>query len=117
LFFRCDPSDMAVFLKGESITISVDASDSDGTDSEIRLFINNTGATNESGFTAIGSGWRSPSETSGATWYIYRVAFIWSSTETFTTTATTRNIQYNTDGISRWSEQKNSGMSVRCLMD
>ena len=77
----------------------------------------NSGATNESGFTAIGSGWRSKAETNNQTWYKKRVAFFWTSTEEYSAEAWVRYIHFNKIGLSRYSDLKNSGMSVRCVKD
>jgi len=78
----------------------------------------NSGATNETGFTAIGSGWRAE-ETSNATWFLKKTAFYWTTTygSDPSTNARGRYIHHNTKGLSRWSDLMDSGMSVRCVKD
>lgn len=76
----------------------------------------NTGATNESGFTALGAGRRINSGTFDAINIVNRT---WSSTEvsTLTSFAWLRNTGYNSADVIRLGEQKGSGFPVRCLLD
>ena len=73
----------------------------------------NTGATNESGFSALPGGYR----LSGSFFNIRGYAFFWSATEVATSSAWNR-LLYNIDGgLSRSSGIKSVGSSVRCLKD
>jgi uncharacterized protein (TIGR02145 family) len=72
----------------------------------------NTGATNESGFTALPGGTRYNNGTFGiigynGTW--------WSSTESGTSTAWSRKLYYDYSYVGRYGSLKGSGYSVRCL--
>ena len=74
----------------------------------------NTGATNESGFTALPGGYR----------YFYGFfsigyhAFFWSSTEYYSNYAWNRYLYYYHSGIHRSSfYYKQDGFSVRCVRD
>lgn len=74
----------------------------------------NTGATNESGFTALPGGYRTNYGTFSnigisGTW--------WSSTEDSTSHAWYRYLGYNTSYVFRLSTYKGGGISVRCLRD
>ncbi|MEI7498899.1 MAG: FISUMP domain-containing protein [Bacteroidota bacterium] len=74
----------------------------------------NTGATNESGFTAVPAGCRcyyGPFNTIGysGTW--------WSSSEGSTSDAWLRHLSYNSSGVGRNYDTKTLGFSVRCLRD
>ena len=72
----------------------------------------NSGATNESGFTALPGGYRG---------YVYNnmgnYSFFWSSTESSNADAWTRFLYYNYSGISRNYYDKTGGCSVRCIRD
>ncbi|MFN8207732.1 MAG: fibrobacter succinogenes major paralogous domain-containing protein [Bacteroidales bacterium] len=77
---------------------------------------NNTGATNESGFTAISSGYRyymgiyaDKASCDCANW--------WSSTEVFPNGALIWEVYSGSTGVIRWSGLKESGFSVRCIRD
>ena len=74
----------------------------------------NTGATNESGFTALPGGYRSLNGT-------FRVLGItgywWSSTEYSTSYAWYRYLDYNHSDVFRRYYNKENGFSVRCLRD
>ena len=77
----------------------------------------NTGATNESGFTALPGGYRSY-------YYDYfdeigRYGCWWSSTQYSTNNAWYRNLLSNISDFNRYCGQptKESGYSVRCLRD
>ena len=76
----------------------------------------NTGATNESGFTALPGGYRESLnlgffENSGNRGYW------WTATQNFTTSAWGRYVNYDNSNIFRHSHGKASGISVRCLKD
>jgi uncharacterized protein (TIGR02145 family) len=78
-------------------------------------FSPNTGATNESGFTALPGGYR----------YTDNGAFKqkgydgdwWSTTAVDTTYAWFRNIYYNYPSSGRYYYKKQNGFSIRCVMD
>jgi len=74
----------------------------------------NTGATNESGFTALPGGYRS---LNGKFYYIGLVGGWWSSTEYGTADAWGRALDYNSSNVSRDYYNKEDGFSVRCLRD
>jgi uncharacterized protein (TIGR02145 family) len=70
----------------------------------------NVGATNSSGFTARGSGWRP------GTWQeLYKYAFFWSSTEYDSLFAYTRELRYDKATIRQYHWAKRWGLSVRCI--
>jgi len=73
----------------------------------------NTGATNESGFTALPGGFRRPD---GAYVQIGSVCFFWSSTENDTNTAWDRSLGSDNSGTGGWlPSNKAMGWSVRCI--
>jgi len=75
----------------------------------------NAGATNESGFTAVAGGSRSNSSVS---YYISIISGFWSSTEDNTINAFYCRMQYGESwATSRWSVEKVTGYSVRCIKD
>jgi len=74
----------------------------------------NTGATNETGFTALASGYRSNYGTFG---YIGYYSVWWTSTESSATNAWVRLVSYNYDNVGRNNYRKALGHSVRCLRD
>lgn len=74
----------------------------------------NTGATNESGFTAIPAGYR---DYYGYFNNIKRTGFWWSATESSSTEAWFRDMQNTYANTDRSSSSKKSGFSVRCLKD
>jgi len=74
----------------------------------------NTGATNESGFTAIPGGYRN---SSGVFSSIGNYAYFWSSTPTSTTYAYDRRLNYNNTLISHSIVTNENGFSVRCVKD
>ncbi len=74
----------------------------------------NAGATNESGFTALPGGYRYSDGSFGAMG-IY--AFLWSSTEFDSGTAWGRGLHSNGSDVSRTSDDKLYGFSVRCVRD
>jgi len=74
----------------------------------------NTGATNESGFTALPGGYR------GSNGYYHLMgnyAFFWSSTEYNDHDAWYRNLTYHLSEVSRSNPNKHYGFSVRCVRD
>jgi uncharacterized protein (TIGR02145 family) len=74
----------------------------------------NTGATNESGFTALPGGIR------GTYGYFYRMhqsTTFWSSTSDDHLWSWYRTLNYNTSGIGRSSSWKVNGHSIRCVKD
>lgn len=80
----------------------------------------NTGATNESGFTALPGGMR---HMNGGYFYIENFSFFWSSSEIDSSSnAWGRWLAYNRqdiyrDGMSNRDLNKNNGYSIRCLED
>jgi len=74
----------------------------------------NTGATNESNWSAFPGGYRS---TSGSFDDIGDFGNFWSSTEYSTTTAWYRYLYYNVADVNRDYSPKGYGFSVRCLRD
>jgi uncharacterized protein (TIGR02145 family) len=69
--------------------------------------------TNESGFSAIAGGLRDWDEASF--YWLGYYSHWWTSTEGGDGTAWDRDVSYNTTGIFRFPNNKNYGMSVRCL--
>jgi uncharacterized protein (TIGR02145 family) len=76
--------------------------------------IPNTGATNESGFTALPGGYRYANGTYGG---MSNNAAYWSSTESNSLFAWYRRLDYNNTGIYRYDNNKVYGISVRCVKD
>ena len=74
----------------------------------------NTGATNESGFTALPGGYRA---TNGAFDPVGFTGFWWSSTGNDTDDAWGRGLNYHYSRVLRSSYNKDYGFSVRCLRD
>jgi len=74
----------------------------------------NTGATNETGFTALPGGYRFPI---GSFDLIGVYGFLWSSTEINSTGAWERYLPFDGSDLSRTSDSKNYGNSIRCLKD
>ena len=72
----------------------------------------NTGATNQTGFTALPGGSRS-----GKGIYIGLFGTWWSSTEDPATNAWNRSMSYSSPEVGRYSNVKHDGFSIRCLMD
>jgi len=73
----------------------------------------NTGATNETGFTALPGGYRSSSTDNGAFFYIRTNGFWWSSKEFSTSNAWNRF--YSDNYFYRADYAKQYGLSVRCV--
>ena len=74
----------------------------------------NTGATNETGFTALPGGNRTGNGTFGQVG-IY--GFWWSPTEYNASSARTRSLRYSSSSVARDAYSKKTGFSVRCLRD
>lgn len=73
----------------------------------------NTGATNESSFTALPGGYR----TTGSFFYMGSTTSFWSSTESGTQIAWFRKLDYEYSQVARSADQKIFGLSVRCVRD
>lgn len=74
----------------------------------------NTGATNESGFSALPGGYRT---VDGSFYDIRNLAFFWSATEYDYGLAWNRNLYYHNGSVNRSINLKSFGASVRCLRD
>jgi len=74
----------------------------------------NTGASNESGFTALPGGYRG---ISGNFTSMSFYAYFWSSTESNSSYAWYRLLSFNSSGVYRDYTNKDYGFSVRCLRD
>jgi uncharacterized protein (TIGR02145 family) len=74
----------------------------------------NTGATNESGFTALPGGYRL---FDGAYFNVGNYGNWLSSTAYSTSSAWVRYVGYNDSNVGRGSDYNGSGFSVRCLQD
>ena len=74
----------------------------------------NTGATNESGFTAVPAGCRGRD---GAFDYVGSIGFWWSSSEYVASDAWYRHLSYDYSDVSRYYGKKYLGFSVRCVRD
>jgi len=77
-------------------------------------FSPNTGATNESGFTALPSGYRGPYGEFGSMGYY---CSFWSSTDYDSSGAFNRYLSYNNSGLNASGSGKPSGYIVRCVKD
>ncbi|HNU59751.1 MAG TPA: fibrobacter succinogenes major paralogous domain-containing protein [Aquaticitalea sp.] len=74
----------------------------------------NTGATNQTGFTALPGGYRNSSGTFN---YIGNYGYWWSATEHSETNAWSRYLGYDYNYVSRSNFDKELGFSVRCVRD
>jgi uncharacterized protein (TIGR02145 family) len=74
----------------------------------------NTGATNETGFTAIPGGFR---DFDGTYYYVGSLGFWWSSTENSAASAWYRRVGYSGTSVYSVYYGKSAGCSVRCLKD
>ena len=74
----------------------------------------NTGATNKSGFTAFPGGVR---YTNGYFTQIGSAGHWWSTTGYYDNNARTRRLNRNSDRLTRSYQNRNAGVSVRCVMD
>lgn len=75
----------------------------------------NTGATNETGFTALPSGYRNGYD--GMFEHITDLLYLWSSTDIDTSTAWCQVMYYNLGNASEGFFEKLFGFSVRCIKD
>ena len=77
----------------------------------------NTGATNSSGFTGIGGGYRRYSD--GLYTLLKNQGYYWTSTHYSSTNLFHRNLNYNDDNLSTFSfgQSKKYGFSIRCMRD
>jgi uncharacterized protein (TIGR02145 family) len=74
----------------------------------------NTGATNESGFSGLPSGYRNYS---GGYNSISHYGIWWTSTEWSSTSAWYRDVYYGYNSVDRSNSNKRSGATIRCLKD
>jgi uncharacterized protein (TIGR02145 family) len=74
----------------------------------------NTGATNESGFSGLPGGFR---YINGSFYYFGDGGFWWSSSESNTSSAWERFLNYTDGNAGRGNDYKKRGFSVRCLRD
>ena len=74
----------------------------------------NTGATNESGFTALPGGYRG---VYGGFYALGGYAFFWSSSESGSSYAWYRSLNYTNVGVYRDNNSHGYGFSVRCLQN
>jgi uncharacterized protein (TIGR02145 family) len=74
----------------------------------------NTGATNESGFTALPGGYRNGSGNYGS---MGASGYFWSSTEYSSSTAWFRLLYYSNSSVYRSYYSKRYGFSIRCVRD
>ena len=74
----------------------------------------NTGATNESGFTGLPGGYRSPN---GDFFYIERFGYWWSSTDCGTSNVFNLYMVYKDRNAFRNNLDKTNALSVRCVKD
>ncbi len=72
----------------------------------------NTGATNESGFTALAAGYR---HSYGSFDRFYDYAYFWSSSESSTSNGRYRYLGYDYAKVSRYFTTKTYGFAVRCV--
>ena len=75
----------------------------------------NTGATNESGFTAFPGGYRN--NNNGNYNNIGSNGYFWSSSENNSNNAWKRKLNYNNSEVNRNNNNKKNGFSVRCVRD
>ncbi|MEN8250058.1 MAG: FISUMP domain-containing protein, partial [Bacteroidota bacterium] len=73
----------------------------------------NTGATNETWFTALPGGSRSD----GAFYDLLNLSYFWSATEPSDTTSLIRALRYINSGIHRQFYKKSNSMSIRCIKE
>jgi len=74
----------------------------------------NSGATNESNFTALPCGCRG---FYGDFLNLGQYTSFWSSSEAEASEAWSRNVSLDEAGVMRWSDYRSNGFSVRCLKD
>ena len=74
----------------------------------------NTGATNESGFSALPGGFR---YVDSDYYDMVNCAYFWSSTESYSADAWFRRLNYDYSGVLRSTDYRECGFSVRCVRD
>ena len=74
----------------------------------------NTGATNESGFSAIADGYRG---SGGGFYNIRNYAFWWTSSEWSSTGAWYRDLFYGYESVDKGNSNKNTAANIRCIKD
>jgi uncharacterized protein (TIGR02145 family) len=74
----------------------------------------NTGATNQTGFTALPGGYR---DSSGNFYYIGYNGYWWSATQNNVTYAWPRSLSHNTTTMDKFPDNKKNGYSFRCVAD
>jgi uncharacterized protein (TIGR02145 family) len=74
----------------------------------------NTGATNESGYTALPGGYRN---SDGSFSDIKKYGYLWSSTENSSVDSYCRDLFYDSGDLARSDSNSKAGFSVRCLKD
>jgi uncharacterized protein (TIGR02145 family) len=72
----------------------------------------NSEATNETGFTARGGGWR---DRDGAFWYQFANSYWWSQSALNNDSAWSRQLTNDSGRMNRFSEHKKRGFYVRCI--
>ena len=78
----------------------------------------NSGASNESGFSALPAGYRGKSSTGGAFDALGRLASWWTATETSASNAVTKIVGYDYESMGILeSYGKEGGVSIRCVKD
>lgn len=102
-------SQLVVKLGGESV-----AGDKLKESGTLHWLSPNTGATNETGFTALPGGRRNDD---GTFLYSGIIGYWWSNAEFGSNTAWGRGMYYNSDRVSRDACYKEYGFSVRCVKD
>ncbi|MBL7046505.1 MAG: carboxypeptidase regulatory-like domain-containing protein [Candidatus Marinimicrobia bacterium] len=75
----------------------------------------NSGATNESGFTALPGGYRS--SRNGSYSSLGYSGYFWSSSEYYNYYAWYRILNYNNSDVNRYNGNKDYGRSIRCIRD
>jgi uncharacterized protein (TIGR02145 family) len=74
----------------------------------------NTGADNETGFTALPGGGR---KSDGLFNFIHETSSFWSTTQTYSDAAISINMIHISQGINNWNTNFQTGVSVRCVKD
>ena len=75
----------------------------------------NTGANNESGFSAFPAGYRNTSN--GSYYSMGSAGYFWSSSEGNSSSAWSRGLYCNSSNVDRYGASKRLGFSIRCLGD
>jgi uncharacterized protein (TIGR02145 family) len=105
---------MANYLEGENVTDSKLTGGKLKEKGTTHWKSPNTGATNESGFTALPGGYRSYN---GSFNFIEISGYWWSSTEYSATNVYFWSIRYKYNLVYKYISDKPNGFSVRCLRD